>query len=253
VAGRAHRTTAGSRAGAAATQPVKRSAVSRAFRRRAQREELIGCDFAVEDVAVGHSVSLLDVHGAEYLAMQDGIGEIGGELGYGRNNAIRHLVLHLFRPFAPPQVIGRVLTEHRHQVLARRRDAVLLAHNYQVPEVFHTVADIVDRLKTDVAPMAGIVVYFQPVQDIQISTRMSRAQYQYTLVSTDRNEVVEWADKLTQQLRANSEFREVASEAQEGGPRVDVQVDRGLAGQIRFRNVFYPEVRASAEPSSLVA
>jgi multidrug efflux pump len=77
----------------------------------------------------------------------------------------------------------------------------------------------------------GVTVYFQAAQDVQISTRVSRAQYQYTLVSTDRNEVVEWADKLTQQLRANSEFREVASEAQEGGPRVDVQVDRGLAGR----------------------
>jgi multidrug efflux pump len=93
------------------------------------------------------------------------------------------------------------------------------------------VTDIIERLRDKVASVPGVTVYFQAAQDVQISTRVSRAQYQYTLVSTDRNEVVEWADKLTQQLRANSEFREVASEAQEGGPRVDVQVDRGLAGR----------------------
>jgi multidrug efflux pump len=96
---------------------------------------------------------------------------------------------------------------------------------------FDRVTDIIERLRDKVASVPGVTVYFQAAQDVQISTRVSRAQYQYTLVSTDRNEVVEWADKLTQQLRANSEFREVASEAQEGGPRVDVQVDRGLAGR----------------------
>ena len=34
-----------------------------------------------------------------------------------------------------------------------------------------------------------MTVYFQPVQDIQIGTRASRAQYQYTLVGTDAAEV----------------------------------------------------------------
>ena len=70
------------------------------------------------------------------------------------------------------------------------------------------------------------------MQDIQISTRVSRAQYQYTLVSTDRDEVLAWSDKLTQALRRSPALREVASEAQEGGPRVNVQVDREQAGRL---------------------
>ncbi len=91
---------------------------------------------------------------------------------------------------------------------------------------------IVARLKQAVASVPGMTVYFQATQDIQISTRVSRAQYQYTLVSTDRDEVVEWADKLTHRLRGNPVFREVASEAQEGGPRVQVDVDREQAGRL---------------------
>ncbi|MEN3385490.1 MAG: multidrug efflux pump, partial [Hyphomicrobiales bacterium] len=47
------------------------------------------------------------------------------------------------------------------------------------------VTEIIARLKRDVAEIPGMTVYFQPVQDIQISTRSSRAQYQYTLVGTD--------------------------------------------------------------------
>jgi multidrug efflux pump len=94
------------------------------------------------------------------------------------------------------------------------------------------VDEIVARLKQAVAGVAGMTVYLQAAQDIQISTRVSRAQYQYTLVSTDRDEVIEWSDKLMRRLRGNSVFREVASEAQEGGPRVQVDVDREQAGRL---------------------
>ena len=64
------------------------------------------------------------------------------------------------------------------------------------------------------------------------STRVSRAQYQYTLVATDRAEVIEWSDKLVRRLRGNSTFGEVASEAQEGGPRMQIEVDREQAGRL---------------------
>jgi multidrug efflux pump len=93
------------------------------------------------------------------------------------------------------------------------------------------VGAVIDRLKQKVAGLPGITVYFQAAQDIQISTRASRAQYQYTLSSTDAAEVTEWAGKLTQELRNNPQLRQVASEAQEGAPRVNVEVDREKAGR----------------------
>jgi multidrug efflux pump len=93
------------------------------------------------------------------------------------------------------------------------------------------VGAVIDRLKQKVAGLPGITVYFQAVQDIQISTRASRAQYQYTLTSTDSAEVTQWADKLTQELRKSRRLRQVASEAQEGAPRVNVDVDREKAGR----------------------
>jgi multidrug efflux pump len=94
------------------------------------------------------------------------------------------------------------------------------------------VDEIVQRLKQAVAGVAGMTVYFQAIQDIQISTRVSRAQYQYTLVATDRAEVIEWSDKLVHALRGNAAFSEVASEAQEGGPRMQIEVDREQAGRL---------------------
>jgi multidrug efflux pump len=94
------------------------------------------------------------------------------------------------------------------------------------------VTEIVDRLKAAVATVPGIVVYFQPVQDIQISTRSSRAQYQYTLAGTDPDDVTKWSARLVERLRGDPALREVASEAQEGGLRAFIKVDRETAGRL---------------------
>ena len=77
-----------------------------------------------------------------------------------------------------------------------------------------------------------MIVFFQPVQDIQISTRTSRAQYQYTLVGTDAADVLDWSDKLATQMRKDHRLLDVASEAQEGGLRMQVEVDREKAGRL---------------------
>src|SRR3569623_2938793 len=57
-----------------------------------------------------------------------------------------------------------------------------------------------DHFTTSSRSVPGISVYFQPVQDIQISTKASRSQYQYTLTGTDRNEVVKWSNALVHEM-----------------------------------------------------
>ena len=79
----------------------------------------------------------------------------------------------------------------------------------------------------------GITVYFQPVQDVQIATRSSRAQYQYTLVSTDAAEVAEWTTKLADELRAVAGAeRGRTSRRMDAGLRTRVNVDREMAGRL---------------------
>jgi multidrug efflux pump len=77
-----------------------------------------------------------------------------------------------------------------------------------------------------------MTVYFQAVQDVQISTRASRSQYQYTLTATDAAAVNEWSKKLVQEMRQDPLFRDVSSDGQEGGLRALVTVDRQRAGQL---------------------
>src|SRR5689334_15729202 len=94
------------------------------------------------------------------------------------------------------------------------------------------VAAVVARLKEKVAPIPGMTIYFQPVQDVQIGTQASRSQYQYTLTGTDQALVTEWAKKLVAEMRRDPMFRDVSSEAEDGGLRAQLNVDRTRAGQL---------------------
>ena len=94
------------------------------------------------------------------------------------------------------------------------------------------VVQIIGRLALAVSAMPGITAYFQPVQDVQISTRTSRAQYQYTLMATDEKEVALWLGRLVERLRQSPVLREVVAETQEGGLRVIVSVDRDMASRL---------------------
>ncbi|UGV26647.1 acriflavine resistance protein B [Rhodopseudomonas boonkerdii] len=94
------------------------------------------------------------------------------------------------------------------------------------------IVKVIDRLKERVATVPGMTVYFQPVQDIQISTSSSRSQYQYTLTGTDAAEVTEWSQRLVKELRGDPMFRDVSSEAAVGGLRAALDIDRQRAGQL---------------------
>jgi multidrug efflux pump len=94
------------------------------------------------------------------------------------------------------------------------------------------VAAVIERLQGEVERIPGPVLYFQPVQDIQIATRISRAQYQYTLTGTSAEDVGQWAEKLAQKLQTSPIMEDVASEAQDEGLRLMVHVDRELAGRL---------------------
>ena len=94
------------------------------------------------------------------------------------------------------------------------------------------IAGVVERLERAAEKIPGITVYFQPVQDVQIATRTSRAQYQYTLVSTDVAEVEEWTTKLAAELAKSPSLSEVNLETMDTGLRTRIDVDREVAGRL---------------------
>jgi len=88
---------------------------------------------------------------------------------------------------------------------------------------------VIERLRRAIQGIPGLTVFFQPVQDIQIGTRLSRTQFQYTLMDTDAAELAAWAPRLQRQLAAGRALRNVASDQQNEGFRTFITVDRAAA------------------------
>ena len=89
--------------------------------------------------------------------------------------------------------------------------------------------EIATRLQQRMAGIPGLSVFMQPVQDIQIGTRISRTQYQYTLVDTDAAELAVWSPKLLARLQTVPQLQDVTSDRQDGGFQSFVNVDRDAA------------------------
>jgi len=94
-----------------------------------------------------------------------------------------------------------------------------------------TAGQVGQRLQGLVADVPGVTLYAQPVQDLQISTHNTRAQYQYILTGADQNEVSTWSGKLVEQLQGDARFRNVASEYAALGLRAQIHIDRDKAGR----------------------
>jgi multidrug efflux pump len=92
--------------------------------------------------------------------------------------------------------------------------------------------EIIDRLNQRLGAVGGVDVYLQAVQDLQIDTRASRTQYQYTLEDADPDELAVWAPRLLERLRAIPELTDVASDQQAGGLQLSLVVDRDTASRL---------------------
>jgi hydrophobe/amphiphile efflux-1 (HAE1) family protein len=90
---------------------------------------------------------------------------------------------------------------------------------------------IIRRLSEATAGVQGISLFMQAAQDVQIDSRVSRTQYQFTLEDSDSAELAEWSAKLLANLRAEPALADVASDQQEGGLQVSVAVDREKAAR----------------------
>lgn len=92
--------------------------------------------------------------------------------------------------------------------------------------------DVINRLKPKLAEVEGITLYLQPSQDLTIENRVSRTQYQFTLESVSAEELSLWTDKLVTVLEQLPQLTDVASDAQNKGLQVFVDVDRNAASRM---------------------
>jgi len=95
-----------------------------------------------------------------------------------------------------------------------------------------SAAKVIARLKPKLAEVSDVKLYLQAVQDLTMENRVSRTQYQFTLESPNIDELNRWTQALAAKLSARPEFAEVASDVQDQGRQVYVNIDRSTASRL---------------------
>lgn len=181
------------------------------------------------------TIALYIVAPKGFLPLQDtavitAVTEAGADVSFAEMQSRQTLAADAIK--ADPDVIGVVSVIGAGSVNPTTNVGRLVMTLKPKGERASDISEVMLRLKQRVASIAGVTAYFQPVQDIQISTRSSRSQYQYTLTGTDAAQVALWSSRLVAELRSDPLFRDVSSEAQEGGLRAALNIDRQRAGQL---------------------
>ena len=99
------------------------------------------------------------------------------------------------------------------------------------------VLAIIDRLRRRMterpeAERRTMGVWFQPVQELSIEDRISRAQYQMTLSTPDTELLAEWVPRLQAALAQRPELADIGSDLQNDGWQAYVEIDRTAAARL---------------------
>jgi multidrug efflux pump len=92
-------------------------------------------------------------------------------------------------------------------------------------------SDVIRRLQPELAKVAGITLFMQPVQDLSVEDRVSRTQFQYTLEDANVDELNTIAPQMLAKLKQLPELRDVASDQQVLGLRARLVFDRDTAAR----------------------
>jgi len=95
-----------------------------------------------------------------------------------------------------------------------------------------SASEIIDRLREATRDVEGISLFMQAVQDVQIDSRVSRTQYQYTLEDADETELSQWSTTLLNKLRTLPEMADLATDQQLNGLQFNIDVDRDTASRL---------------------
>jgi hydrophobe/amphiphile efflux-1 (HAE1) family protein len=94
-----------------------------------------------------------------------------------------------------------------------------------------SASTVTERLQRQTLVVPGISLHLRPAQDLAIDARPSRGQYQYVVQGLSDNQVSEWSGKLAAELARHPEFSDVASDRQDQGLQMAIEIDRAAAAR----------------------
>ncbi len=94
---------------------------------------------------------------------------------------------------------------------------------------------VVARLRARLNQIPGIRVFMVPAQDLRVGGRQSDSQYQFTLWSSDIDELQRWVPKVLDRVKDVPGVVDVTTDREQGGLQATVTVDRTAAARLGVR------------------
>jgi HAE1 family hydrophobic/amphiphilic exporter-1 len=94
-----------------------------------------------------------------------------------------------------------------------------------------SAAEIVNRLRVQLAKIGGANLILQQVQDITVGGRPARGSYQYTLQDSDIAELSDWSGKMLAKMRTLPQLADVATDLVASAPQLTITVNRDQASR----------------------
>jgi multidrug efflux pump len=95
-----------------------------------------------------------------------------------------------------------------------------------------TPDQVIARLRPKLAKVPGTTIVLQAQQDLRVGGRNGAAQYQYTLIGDDFNELNDWGPRVLQKLKSLRQLVDVSSDQQDRGLAASLVVDRATAARL---------------------
>ena len=80
--------------------------------------------------------------------------------------------------------------------------------------------------------MPGATLFLQAVQDVQIGGRAGNAQFQYTLQGDNFKDLLDWAPRVLQSMKAIPGLLDVNTDLQNHGLEAGLVIDRDTASRL---------------------
>jgi multidrug efflux pump len=94
-----------------------------------------------------------------------------------------------------------------------------------------TAAQIARRIQNEVAGVPGVKLYLQPEQDLTLDTTISPNQYQFVLRGPNQQDFGKYVPQLVDKMKQISSITDVASDLNNEGLTVNIEVNRQLAAR----------------------
>ena len=91
---------------------------------------------------------------------------------------------------------------------------------------------VLNDLRRELAPIAGISTFMSPVQNLRLGGRSSRSLYQFVLQAVDKDSLFAWSEKVAAAMEQDPHFADVSSDLEASAQQVSLNVDRDKANAL---------------------